>query len=219
MSTVFIANPKGGSGKTTLATNLAGYFATRGRHVVLSDMDRQRSAMSWLERRPYKLPLIHGLDGRGKHANSLSADWTIIDSPAGLHGEKLSDAVKHADWVIVPIQPSAFDIGATEDFLNVLREEKAVRKERTFVAMVGMRVDSRTRSAATLQEYLGQTGFPVLGNLRDAQIYAVAAEQGVSLFDIRPAQVTRDLQQWAPLLHWLVDAKRQADRHVNRNAK
>jgi chromosome partitioning protein len=204
MSTVLIANPKGGSGKTTLATNLAGYFASRGRHVVLSDMDRQRSASDWLTRRPESLPLIHGLDGRGKHADSLSADWTIIDSPAGLHGDKLSEAVKRADLVVVPIQPSAFDMTVTQDFLAILREEKAVRKERTFVAMVGMRVDSRTLSAAKLQEFLTQADFPVMTNLRDGQIYVQAAEQGRSLFDMRPSLVNRDLQQWAPLLHWLI---------------
>ena len=214
MFTVLIANPKGGSGKTTLATNLAGYFATRGRHVVLSDMDRQRSASGWLARRPESLPLIHGLDGRGKHADSLSADWTIIDSPAGLHGDKLSEAVKRADLIVVPIQPSAFDMDATQDFLAILREEKAVRKERTFVAMVGMRVDSRTLSAAKLQEFLAQADFPVMTNLRDGQIYMQAAEQGRSLFDMRPSLVNRDLQQWAPLLHWLINAERHADRNA-----
>ncbi|MFL9710342.1 nucleotide-binding protein [Methylobacillus pratensis] len=209
MSTVLIANPKGGSGKTTLATNLAGYFASRGRHVVLSDMDRQRSALQWLERRPYKLPLIHGQDGRGKYTNSLSADWTIVDSPAGLRGEKLSQAVKDADFILVPMQPSAFDMGATRDFLQVLQEEKSVRKGRTFVAMVGMRVDNRTRAALALQDFLAKSGFPSVGNLRNAQVYALAAEQGASLFDIRPSQVSRDLQQWAPLLHWLVNANKQ----------
>jgi len=210
VNTVLIANPKGGSGKTTISTNLAGYFASRGKHVVLSDMDRQKSASAWLARRNQALPLIHGLDGRGKHADSLSAEWSVIDSPAGIHGDKLSDAVKRADWVIVPIQPSAFDIGATEDFLDILREEKAVRKERTFVAMVGMRVDPRTRTALKLQDFLSQAGFPVMTNLRDGQIYMQAAEQGLSLFDMRPSLVARDMQQWAPLLQWLVDAERHA---------
>lgn len=219
MSTVLIANPKGGSGKTTLATNLAGYFATRGRHVVLSDMDRQRSALQWLERRPYKLPLIHGLDGRGDHTGSLSADWNIVDSPAGLRGDKLSTAVKHADWVIVPMQPSAFDMGATRDFLQVLREEKSIRKSHTFVAMIGMRVDSRTRAASALQDFLAESGFPVLGNLRNAQVYALAAEQGASLFDVRPSQVSRDLQQWSPLLHWLVNASKRAAKQGGSHAK
>jgi len=205
LSTVLIANPKGGSGKTTIATNLAGYFAKRGRHVVLSDMDRQRSATDWLARRPESLPLIYGLDGRGKHADSLSAAWTIIDSPAGLHGDKLGEAVKRADCIVVPIQPSAFDIDATQDFLQILREEKAVRKERTFVAMVGMRVDSRTLSALKLQDFLTNAGFPVITNLRDGQIYIHAAEQGLSLFDMRPSLIKRDMQQWAPLLHWLIN--------------
>jgi len=209
VSTVLIANPKGGSGKTTLATNLAGYFASRGRHVTLSDMDRQRSALQWLERRPYKLPLIHGQDGRHSYTNSLSADWTIVDSPAGLRGDKLKQAVKDADLILVPMQPSAFDMGATRDFLQTLQEEKSVRKGQTFVAMVGMRVDNRTRAALALQEFLAQSGFPCVGNLRSAQVYALAAEQGASLFDIRPSQVSRDLQQWAPLLHWLVNASKQ----------
>ena len=204
MKTILVANPKGGSGKTTLSTNLAAYFAKSGKHVVLSDMDRQKSATHWLDRRPDSAPFIHGIDGRGKHADSLSADWTVIDSPAGLHGEKLSEAVKKVDMVIVPMQPSSFDIRATEQFLEILREEKAIRKERTFVAMVGMRIDSRTRTAQNLQQFLAQAGFPVTTYLRDGQIYMQAAEQGLSVFDMRPSLVKKDIQQWAPLLNWLL---------------
>lgn len=204
MKTILVANPKGGSGKTTLSTNLAGYFAKLGQHVVLSDMDRQKSSTHWLARRPDNAPLIHGIDGRGKHADSLSADWTVIDSPAGLHGDKLSEAVKKVDMVVVPMQPSSFDIKATEQFLEILREEKAIRKERTFVAMVGMRVDSRTRSAQQLQHFLEQAGFPVITYLRDGQIYMQVAEQGLSLFDMRPSLVKKDLLQWSPLLNWLI---------------
>ena len=211
MRTILIANPKGGSGKTTLATNLAGYFSTRGRRVVLSDMDRQQSALNWIKRRPHKLPLIQAVDGRNEKRDDPGAEWTVIDSPAGLHGDKLSELVKRADWVIVPIQPSAFDIGAAGDFLEVLREEKAVRKGRAFVAMVGMRVDIRTRSFAALAQFLHHSGFPVPTSLRDAQIYALAADQGASLFDIRPSLVARDLQQWAPLLHWLVSTQKHGE--------
>jgi chromosome partitioning protein len=208
--TVLIANPKGGSGKTTLATNLAGYFATRGRRVVLADLDRQQSSLGWLQRRPYKLPLIQGVDGRKHKELDPGAEWTILDSPAALHGDKLAEAIKLADWVLVPMQPSAFDIGATREFLDVLREEKAVRKERVAVGLVGMRVDVRTHSAATLNQFLGTSGFAVPTSLRDAQVYAQAAEQGASLFDIRPSLVARDLQQWAPLLHWLTSTGKHA---------
>lgn len=210
MKRILIANPKGGSGKTTLATNLAGYFATRGRRVLLADLDRQQSALQWLQRRPYKLPLIRGEDGRKTSGEKSNAEWLIMDSPAGLHGDKLTDAVKRADWVIVPIQPSAFDIGATSDFLQALREEKAVRKQHAFVAMVGIRVDLRTHSAAALAKFLEGSGFPVLSYLREAQVYRAAAERGASLFDIKPSLVAKDLQQWAPLLHWLATTDHDA---------
>lgn len=205
MINILIANPKGGSGKTTLATNLAGYFALLGGRVILSDLDRQQSSTQWIQRRPSELPLIHPHNPRSK-APILEAEWLITDSPAGLREEKLSDAVKQADCVIVPVQPSAFDIGATRDFLDILAAEKAIRKNKTFVALVGMRVNSRALSAIGLAEFMEQTGFPVLAYLRNAQVYATAAEQGVSLFDMRPSLVTQDIQQWAPLLDWVTEA-------------
>lgn len=204
MINILIANPKGGSGKTTLATNLAGYFAKAGGRVILSDLDRQQSSTQWIQRRPSELPLIHAHNPRSK-VPVLEAEWLVADSPAGLREEKLSDAVKQADCVIVPIQPSAFDIGATRDFLDILAEEKAIRKNKTFVALVGMRVSSRTLSAIGLAEFMEQTGFPVLAYLRNAQVYATAAEQGMSLFDMRPSLVAQDIQQWTPLLDWVIE--------------
>ena len=205
MKNILIANSKGGSGKTTLATNLAGYFATLGGHVMLSDLDRQQSSAQWLLRRPPELPTIHNHNPRGKEL-PLGADWLITDSPAGLRDEKLSDAVKQADCVIVPIQPSAFDIGAARNFLDILAEEKAIRKHKTFVALVGMRINSRTHSAAMLAEFMQQTNLPVLTYIRNAQVYATAAEQGSSLFDMRPSLVSQDLEQWEPLLDWIAEA-------------
>ena len=106
----------------------------------------------------------------------------------------------------MPIQPSAFDMGASSDFLDHLAEEKAVRKNKTFVALVGMRVNSRTHAAATLADFMEETGFPVLTHLRNAQVYATAAELGIGLFDMRPSLVTQDMEQWAPLLNWIKEA-------------
>ena len=205
MKHILIANSKGGSGKTTLATNLAGYFASLGKRVMLNDLDRQQSSAQWLARRPAVMPIIHGYNARNK-SYIKEPDWIITDSPAGFRDEKLADAVKQADCVIVPIQPSAFDIGATSDFLDRLAEEKAIRKNKTFVALVGMRVNNRTHAAAGLANFMEQTGFPVLTYLRNAQIYATAAELGVSLFDMRPSFVAQDLEQWAPILDWVIDA-------------
>ena len=200
MRSILVANPKGGSGKTTLATQLAGYLASLGRQVVLADLDRQQSAASWLKRRPAQLPTIHSHEARKQ---TIKPDWMVIDSPAGLHGDKLSAAVKLAERVIVPVQPSAFDMLATGDFLRVLREEKAVRKEKSQVAMVGMRVDPRTKSATELAEFLLAVEFPVLTFLRDTQLYVQCANEGVSLFDLPPSRAARDVEQWQPLLEWI----------------
>jgi len=204
MKNILIANSKGGSGKTTLATNLAGYFASLGGQVMLTDLDRQRSSTQWLQRRPPEMPLIHTYNPRSK-VSTIKPEWIITDSPAGFRDEKLADAVKQADCVIVPIQPSAFDMGATSDFLDRLAEEKAIRKNKTFVALVGMRVNSRTHAAAALANFMEQTGFPILTYLRNAQVYATAAEMGVSLFDMRPSLVAQDVEQWVPLLDWIID--------------
>lgn len=204
MRKILVANPKGGSGKSTLATNLASYFAALGHQVILSDLDRQQSSAQWLKRRSVELPFIQAHSQRGKSL-PFEPDWIITDSPAGLRDEKLSAVVKDADCVIVPVQPSAFDIGATRDFLEVLTEEKVIRKNKTFVALVGMRVNNRANSAIILSDFMNQAGFPVLTYLRNAQVYVTAAEQGLGLFDMRPSLVEQDIQQWEPLLQWILE--------------
>ncbi len=203
MIKILIANPKGGSGKTTLSTNLAGYYASNGRKVCLVDLDKQQSSYDWSKRRPAHLPKISAISNHDALVNKKNVDIAIIDSPAGIRGDRLSNAVKEADWVIVPMQASTYDINATQEFINILKAEKAVRKERTFVAMLGMRVATRTKAAENLMKYLDESGFPVVGNLRNAQIYAHTAEQGISLFEMPLYKTKKDLEQWAPLLKWI----------------
>jgi chromosome partitioning protein len=200
MKTILVANPKGGAGKTTLSTNLAGYLASRGETVYLWDLDRQKSALHWLTQRPAHLPEILRLDSaKEKPANSA----LILDSPAGLHGEKLTDLLKRVEKVIVPIVPSSFDLAATHTFLNELLAEKAIRKGKAFVAIVGMRVDARTRAAEKLDEFLAPIDAPVLTHLRDTQNYVTAAFEGKSIFDMAPSSVAQDLEQWQPIARWL----------------
>ena len=200
MKTILIANPKGGAGKTTLSTNLAGYMAQRGENVFLWDLDRQKSALHWLSTRPQSLPRIQRLDS----AKQKSGEGVLVlDSPAGLHGGKLGDMIKLVDKVIVPVVPSSFDLAATRLFLDELLDEKAVRKGKAFVAIVGMRVDARTRAAEKLDAFLAPIDLPVLTHLRDTQNYVNAAFEGKSIFDLPPSVAAQDVAQWQPIAKWL----------------
>lgn len=205
MRSILVANPKGGSGKTTLATNIAGALAVRGEPVALWDLDRQKSALAWLEIRPPHLPAIRRIDGDdGADAEAgKKRGWLVLDSPAGMHGKNLAHAVRLADRVVVPVQPSLYDMAATSDFLQALLAEKSVRHERTSIGIVGMRVDPRTRAAATLEAFLSQFRLPVLALLRNTQIYPNAAFSGLSIFDLPEYLAARDVEQWEGVLDWL----------------
>jgi chromosome partitioning protein len=205
MRAVLVANSKGGSGKTTLSTNLAGALANRGDSVVLWDLDRQKSALEWLSLRSPELPLIHSLAETDEPSGSTKRkhDWLIMDSPAGLHGKSLERAIKPVDKILMPIQPSLFDMATLRDFLAVLQKERLLRKGRYFLGIVCMRVDPRTRAAATLEAFLKQFELAVLAYLRDTQVYANAAFQGKSIFDLPHYINEKDVDDWKPLLKWL----------------
>ena len=205
MRSVLVVNPKGGSGKTTVATSLAAGLATRNEQVFLWDLDRQQSSLTWLAMRPRHVALVNRLDRREEEGEPDlgKGRWLVIDSPAGLHGKGLSHALKIADKVLVPVQPSVFDMAATGAFLQVLRDEKAVRKNKAFVGILGVRVDPRTRAAATLEAFLAQFGLPILTYLRDSQIYPNAAFNGLSIFDLPHYMSERDREQWLSVLKWV----------------
>jgi chromosome partitioning protein len=201
MKTILIANPKGGSGKTTLSVNIAGYLANRGLRVALLDLDRQQSASLWLDTRPAHLAPIRTLASSQQEAGSN--DWLVIDSPAGLHGKNLAHAIKLASKIIIPIAPSLFDLHASRDFLQTLADEKEVRHDKCHIGIVGMRMDPRTRAASALEYFLASLDLPILAYLRETQVYVNAAFEGKSLFDLPPHLSERELEQWAFLLDWL----------------
>lgn len=205
MKSFLIANPKGGSGKSTLATNLAGYFARCGHRVMLGDTDRQQSAREWLAIRPSALPLIRTWDIEKDLPARPPRETThvVLDTAAGLHGKALERMLKQVNHIIVPVQPSMFDILATRHFLDALLEEKAVRKERAFVAVVGMRVDARTRAAGELERFLASYDLPVLTCLRDTQLYVQLAANGMTLFDLTASRAEKDMAQWQPIIDWV----------------
>lgn len=204
MPIILIANPKGGVGKSTAATNLAGYFARRGHVTMLGDLDRQQSALAWLKIRPAALPRVESWDRSDEKIARPPKGVThvVLDSPAGIHGHALKDALRVADRMIIPLQPSLFDIYATQAFLARLGE-RGLMKDGGRVGVLGMRVDARTRAAEQLQRFVEDLGLPVLGFLRDTQNYVQLAAHGLTLWDVAPSRVARDIEQWQPLLDWV----------------
>lgn len=205
MKRLLVANAKGGSGKSTLATHLAGMLAARGRRVVLADLDRQRSAARWLERRPAGFPKIAGWtpEDEGESIKALDPQWVVYDSPAGLRGDKLDEALRRVDLVVVPVAPSVFDMDASLDFLESLAAHKSVKKGESTVVLVANRVDPRTVAAQSLEDFLAAWDLPVIAHLHMAQVYAHCAAAGLSLFDLPRSRAQPEIEHWAPLQRWI----------------
>jgi len=205
INTILIANPKGGAGKSTLSTNLATYFAWKGEDVVLGDIDKQQSSQHWLSLRPSQFPKIGHWEIEGDDLSKppKSATVAVLDTPAGLNGKRLEGVLKLTDRILVPVQPSSFDMWASEDFFARLAEEKRVRKGRVEVGVVGMRVKAGTRAANQLVEFLAKFDLPVLTCLRDTQYYVQTLPRGLGMFDLPAPRVAKDRAQWQPVVDWL----------------
>jgi len=203
MTRIVVANPKGGVGKSTLSTHIAGYFASRGHKVLLGDADVQQSSQLWLSLRPHSAnPIGHwDLDPSDIGKPPKEASHVVLDTPAGLAGKQLKEALKWADKVVVPLQASIFDIYATRNFLDELAQSR--HADRLDVGIVAMRVDERTLAADQLSAFVGSLELPTVGTLRDTQNYVQLAANGLTIFDVATARMERDLAQWQPICHWL----------------
>ena len=203
MPVIVVANPKGGAGKSTLATNVAGYFASQGHAVMLGDVDRQQSSRLWLGLRPPEAAPIRAWEVQRDFIVRPPKGTThvVLDTPAGLHGTRFKDVVRLADKVLVPLQASIFDIYATREFLDQLAEIRGGGERQ--IGIVGMRVNERTIAADQLRQFVDGLGLPVLGMLRSTQNYVYLAARGLTLFDVGPGRVARDLEQWQGICRWL----------------
>ncbi len=209
---VVVLNPKGGSGKTTLAFNLAGYIASTGRKVALVDMDRQGSSTRWLQNRAAEHSEIRGIgcaaleeDRNGDRCVTVPDDveFAVIDAPAGLGGDDLVDFTCGAHAILVPVLPSDLDIHAAARLISDLLLVAQVSRRNGRLAVVANRVNERTVAYQQLASFLSRLSIAVVGTLRDTQNYVWAASNGLSIHEMQQHRVSRDLEQWETVTQWL----------------
>ncbi len=237
MRKIMLLNAKGGCGKSTLATNLASYYASQGKSVVIADFDRQGSSLEWLEARPQDRPPIRGVAAwRDPVRVPRSTDYVIMDVPAGSHGPDLTALVRRAQTLIIPVLPSPTDIRAAAHFIHELLLVGKIVRDETRLAVVANRVCENstiqntmesvlnsvsisystlnTQIYRNLERFLSRLRIPFVATLRESQNYLVADARGLGIFDLTRGQVARDIEQWGPLLKWL-DSKRSIPEPVN----
>ena len=209
MRHIMVMNAKGGCGKSTLATNLASYYADCGYGVALADYDPQRSSLDWLDRRPANRPeitAIAGFEDGLKHV-PRSADMVIIDAPARSHGKELTELVRHAETIIVPVLPSTIDMQASDRFIKELKAVGKIERKQAKIGVVANRVREYTLIFEELDEYLTRLKVPYIASLREAQNYVRAYTRGLGIYELPEYLAWPDWEQWDPLIEW-VDSKR-----------
>jgi len=212
MRTILVTNAKGGCGKSTIATNLAAYYASEGFETTLADYDPQQSALAWLEERPEEYATITGLPGyeTGLRGIPRSTEYLILDAPAGSHGKELIELVRRAESIIVPVLPSPIDIKAASRFVEELMHLHKVADRKAKVAVVANRIRENTLIFDELDEYLTSLKAPYLAWLREAQNYIRAYQRGLGIHELPPYLAWPDWEQWEPLLEWLGSRRSRA---------
>ncbi len=211
MRQIMVINAKGGSGKTTICTNLASYFATQNKKVTIVDYDPQGSSLAWLEARsPAKKP-IYGIAGFKKHAErpKRNTDIVIMDAPAAVHGAALTSLVRKAKTILIPVLPSPIDMRAAESFLKEIKSSAPVSQKKAKLALIANRSREITNIFWELEEFLGSQKLPYLTMLRDSQNYVRAAERGLGIFEMGPAATAVDRDQWEPIIKWVKSKRSQ----------
>jgi len=205
MRHIMVLNSKGGCGKSTIATNLASHYATAGKRVALVDYDPQASSLDWLARRPESRAEITGIDGAREGLTHLPRNMDIVieDAPARSHGAELTDLVRHAETLIVPVLPSTIDMQASTKFLGELAKVGKVKRKQVKVAVVANRVREYTIIFEQLDAYLEGLKIPYVAALREAQNYIRAYVRGLGVFELPEYLAWPDLEQWDPLIEWL----------------
>ena len=210
---IVVLNPKGGCGKTTLAINVAGYLASKGRAVALMDADPQGSAMRWVQKRPPNLAPIHAVTAYDNNVNvtrsfklrvPVGTEFLVVDSPAGVPSHELGELTSGAHAIMVPVLPSGIDVHAASRLMADLLLVARVSRRNGRLGVIANRVRENTLGYRRLMSFLDRLSILVLGVLRDSQNYVHAGEVGASIYEMPPSRARKDLLAWWPITRWLV---------------
>ncbi|MFO1428152.1 MAG: ParA family protein [Steroidobacteraceae bacterium] len=220
MLRILVLNPKGGSGKTTIAVNLASYYAVRGDKPVLMDHDPQGSSTRWFRKRGPGSHAMYGVaawerDTRTTRTFRLRvpplATRVIVDTPAAIDAQSLPDMTRDADKIIVPVLPSDIDVHACTRIIADLLLVAKIKRAENRIAVVANRVRRNTLTYQSLLRFLATLNVPVVTSLRDSQNYVRSAEFGLGIHEMKRYQVAEDVEQWDPLIAWIESAAGAAD--------
>jgi len=211
MRSIMVLNSKGGSGKSTVATSIASYYASQGKKVVLVDCDPQASSLEWLAARPSGRSSISGIDGSaGQFRAPRSADYVVYDTPAAVHGKELSGFLRRAQSIIIPVLPSPIDMRAATPFIQKVLDNGRIARKEARAALIANRCRETYNIYHQLDSYLRKVRkAPFISVLRETQNYVRAAERGLGIFELAPYSVRRDLDQWDPIIRWLNSKRSQ----------
>jgi len=209
---IVVINPKGGSGKSTLATNVAGFLSSSGYPAALMDFDPQGSALRWLQNRSDERPEVFGISAC-EHDTTMTRSfqmqvprhirYLIIDTPAALQAPDLAEFTRGAHAILVPVLPSDIDIHAAARFVSDLLIVAKVSRRMGRLGIVANRVRENTVGYRKLKRFVDRLSITVIGELRDSQSYVHAADQGLSIHEMLPSRVRKDLASWTTIVEWL----------------
>ena len=209
-NTTLVINSKGGSGKTTLTTNLASYFAANRIPTAVMDYDPQGSSLNWLRLRAELAPKIHGANAAPQKTGLRSIGMhvpegtrqLVVDGPAGASGLLLQEMISRAHCIIVPVQPSSIDIHATANFVRDLLVIGRLRTRNIRLGVVANRVRRASPVYQPLERFLASLGLPFLARLSDSEVFIQAAESGVGIFEMDPLASAAEREQFMPIVEW-----------------
>jgi chromosome partitioning protein len=228
MNTTLVINPKGGSGKTTVAINLASYFAANQVRTTVMDYDPQGSSLNWVGLRSPHATKIHAANAARHKTTRLRSmqmyvppetEQLIIDAPAGASGVVLQEMLDRAHCIIVPVPPSAIDIHATANFVKGVLHTGRLQSRNLPVAIVANKVRRSMPRYQPMDWFLDTLGLKLVARLVDSDVFVRAAEAGAGIFEMDSSVAVAEQRQFLPIVEWVEGQRNRRDPRLSRQTQ